>query len=237
MINIKAKMCECGKSQPWFGFDGDKEAKYCSKCKKDGMIDIISLKTLHGRCKGTFELQALGLKCPFNQRGKPKYDYYCTICFQQNFPGDPRTKCIKKKTKELIVKEFLIEQFTETPFIHDKALWTGQADCTCRRRIDFRALYGNTLLCIEVDEEQHKYKNKEDDAIRYDDLFMLHGGKFIFIRFNPDSYIDKHGQRQTTSIESRLFKLYASINKQIERIKEEKNSELVEVEYLYFDEK
>jgi len=237
MINVKVRLCECGKSQPVFGIKGEKLAKHCSACKKDGMVDIISPNSPTHSCKGTFELQALGLKCPFNQRGKLKYDYYCTLCFQQNFPGDPRTKFIRQKTKELIVKEFLIEQFTETPFIHDTALWTGQADCTCRRRIDFRALYGNTLLCIEVDEEQHKYKNKEDDAIRYDDLFMLHGGKFIFIRFNPDSYIDKHGQRQTTSIESRLFKLYASINKQIERIKEEKNSELVEVEYLYFDEK
>ena len=42
--------------------------------------------------------------------------------------------------------------------------------------------------------------------------------------------------KQITSIESRLFKLYASINKQIERIKEEKNTELVEFEYLFFDE-
>jgi hypothetical protein len=237
MINIKAKMCECGKSQPFFGIPGSKEAKHCFSCKKDNMVDIKSSNCPSRYCKGTHELQAQGLKCPFGQVGKIKYDYYCTLCFQENFPTDPRTKFIRQKTKEMIVKEFLLTQYKEIPFIHDRALWTGQADCTCRRRIDFRALYGNTLLCIEVDEEQHKYKNKEDEAIRYDDLFMLHGGKFIFIRFNPDSYIDKNGQRQTTSIESRLFKLYASINKQIERIKEEKNSELVEVEYLYFDEK
>ena len=236
MINVKAKMCECGKSQPFFGFDGDKQAKHCCNCKKDGMIDIITSKSIHGRCNGTPELQKLGLKCPFNQRGKKKYDYYCTLCFQKNFPSDPRTKCIRQRTKEMIVKGFLIEHFTEIPFIHNQALWTGQADCTCRRRIDFRALYGNTLLCVEVDEDQHKYRNKEDENLRYDDLMMLHGGKFIFVRFNPDPYTDKNGQKQITSIESRLFKLYASINKQIERIKEEKNTELVEVEYLFFDE-
>jgi hypothetical protein len=237
MINVKAKLCECGKSQPFFGFDGDKQAKHCNVCKKDSMVDIITPRSINGRCKGILELQAQGLKCPFNQRGKPKYDYYCTICFEQNFPTDPRTKCIRKKTKEMVIKQFLVEYFTENPFIHDRALWTGQEDCTCRRRIDFRALYGNTLLCIEVDEEQHKYRKKEDEELRYDDLMMLHGGKFIFIRFNPDSYIDKTGKKINSTVESRLLKLFASISKQIDRIKEEKNNELVEVEYLFFDEK
>ena len=49
-------------------------------------------------------------------------------------------------------------------FIHDTILWTGNCDCSHRRRIDFRKLIGNTLLCIEVDEYQHKrYKDKDEE--------------------------------------------------------------------------
>ena len=44
------------------------------------------------------------------------------------------------------------------------------------------------MIAVEVDEGQHKSRDFEDETIRYDDLFMAgHGGKWIYIRFNPDS--------------------------------------------------
>jgi hypothetical protein len=85
------------------------------------------------------------------------------------FPDDPRTKSINSKSKELVVKQFLSENYND--FIHDTVLETIHCDCSHRRRIDFRMLIDNTLLCIEVDENQHSsYTN---DAIRYDDLMMI----------------------------------------------------------------
>ena len=237
MINIKAEMCDCGLHQPVFNYPSEKKAYYCSLCKKDGMIDIYSSKAPTRFCKGTFELQALGMKCPFEHQGKTKYDYYCTLCFQQNFPEDPRTNEIRAKTRELAVRDYLAQTYTSPSFIHNKELWTGQKECTCRRRLDFRALYGNTLLCIEVDEDQHKYRNKKDEELRYDDLMMLHGGKFVFVRINPDSYRDSNRQLQNPPLESRLEALKNEINKQIQRIQNGENTELMEVSYLYFDAK
>lgn len=234
MVNLKARICNCGKSQPFFGMTGDKKATCCSKCKKDGMINIISTKATLRDCKGTFDLQKQGLKCPFDQRGKSKYDYYCSVCFQQNFPLDPRTKIIGSKPDENKIRDFLIDNFVDNPFIHDKPLWTGQPDSTSRRRIDFRALFKNTLLCIKVDDHQYNYKNNE--PLKYDDLIMINNGKFIFIRFNPHSYINKYNHKQNPSLESRLLNLFQSINKQMKRIQEEKNTELIEVEDLFFDE-
>ena len=73
-----------------------------------------------------------------------------------------------------------------TGFIHDKEMDTINCDCSHRRRIDFRLLINNTLLCIEVDEKQHS--SYMTDEIRYNDLYMTFSGKFIFIRFNPDNY-------------------------------------------------
>lgn len=237
MINIKANLCECGEHQPVFNYPSETKAYYCSLCKKEGMVDIYSDKCSTRYCKGTFQLQEQGLKCPFEHRGKKKYDYYCTLCFQQNFPEDPRSNQIRAKTRELAVRDYLAQRYTDPSFIHNKEMWTGQKDCTCRRRLDFRALYGNTLLCIEVDEDQHKYRNKEDEALRYDDLMMLHGGKFVFVRLNPDGYKDSNKQLQNPPLETRLETLGLEIDKQIQRIQKCENAELVEVSYLYFDAK
>jgi hypothetical protein len=237
MINIKARLCECNSSQPIFNYPSEKKAYYCNSCKKEGMVDIISSKCPTRNCKGTFQLQELGLKCPYDHRGKKKYDYYCTLCFEQNFPADPRSSQIRMKTREMAVRDYLAQRYTEPSFIHNKEIWTGQKDCTCRRRIDFRALYGNTLLCVEVDEEQHKYRNKQDEALRYDDLMLLHGGKFVFVRMNPDGYRDSSKQLQNPPLESRLDTLGKEIDRQIQRIQNDENTELVEVSYLYFDAK
>ena len=231
MVNIVAKMCKCGKSQPVYGLENDKKATCCATCKTTGMIDIVSTK-----CKGTFELQELHLGCPYSHRGKKKYSYYCTYCFQRNFPDDPRTALIKKKSDELKVRDYLVASIKEYSFIHDKTLWTGQADCTCRRRIDFRTLIGNTLLCIEIDEHQHDAPYYKDDELRYDDLMMLHGGKFVFIRLNPHSYINKYGEKKNPELRFRLPPLEKEIYKQIKRIESCKNTELLEIIHLYFDE-
>ena len=47
---------------------------------------------------------------------------------------------------------------------------------------------------------------------------MIHSGKWIFIRYNPDKYIDKNGKRKNPGTATRLIKLEKEILKQIERI-------------------
>jgi hypothetical protein len=230
MENIKAKMCKCGKSQPYFGLITDKTASCCVNCKSDGMIDIYSKK-----CNGIIKYEDKGpMKCPYDSRAKKKYSYYCTKCFEYNFPDDPRTATIRSRTEETIVKSFLEEHYKE--FIHNKALWTDQADCTCRRRIDFRTLIDNTLLCIEVDENQHKYYDENDKVTRYDELMLTQGAKMIFIRFNPHMYIDSDGRRKNPEMATRLIALKNEIDIQKRRIHDEENKELLEVFLLFFDE-
>jgi hypothetical protein len=229
MVNVKARFCLCGKSQPVFGLKDDTIPSCCVLCKKENMIDIMSHK-----CKGLINFQGKGaLECPYQHRSSKKYSYYCTKCFEQNFSDDPRSSSIRERSHELVVKKFLSTEFKE--FIHNTALWTGQADCTCRRRIDFRWLIGNTLLCVEVDENQHKYRDKEDELMRYDDLMMLHGGKFIFIRYNPDVYIGPDATKKNPEISTRLKALKETILKQIKRIQDEENDDLVEVDLLFYD--
>ena len=169
---------------------------------------------------------------PDSRSGDKKYDNYCATCFKQIFPTDPRSANLRLKGPETYVRNVL-HKFDKN-FIHDKPLYTGHCDCTHRRRIDFRQLIGNTMLCVEVDERQHKGYSSSDEEDRYNDLFMIFSGKWVFIRFNPDSYIHK-GKRANPKIDKRIPTLLTEITNQIARINKEENTELVEIVKLFFD--
>jgi hypothetical protein len=112
-------------------------------------------------------------------------------------------------------------------FVHNKPLYTGNCDCTHRRRIDHRKLIGNTILAVETDEFGHRGYDQHDEEIRYDDLYMIHSGKWIFIRFNPDNNISK------VDIDDKLDKLIETMEECIDRIEREENIELLEIIKLY----
>ncbi len=221
MIDIKNKKCKCGNAIPYFGLPNDERPSCCSKCRTPEMID-----TIHKKCRANQD----GIICPTT--ANRKYKGYCTNCYANLFPNDPLTFQIRSKTKEIAVRDYINANFEG--FHHDKPLWIGGCDCTHKRRIDHRKLIGNTLLCIETDEEQHKKYNKNDEEIRYDDLMMIHGSKFIFIRFNPDKYKEK-GKNKNPTISTRLPKLKEEIEKQIKRIENEENIELLEEIFMYYD--
>lgn len=65
---------------------------------------------------------------------------------------------------------------------------------------------------------------------------MLHSGKFIFIRFNPDKFKNKDGKSQNPMLYTRLPLLKEEIEKQIKRIENDENKELLEIFKLYYDE-
>ena len=220
MINIKDKKCQYSgcKIHPIYNFKGELQAKFCNTHKEEGMINIISKTCKANLCLGT--------------RANIKYKGYCCNCYQNLFPNDPLTYQIRSKTKEIAVRDYINENFKG--FQHDKPLFTGNCDCTHRRRIDHRILIGNTLLCIETDEGQHKGYDKKDEEIRYNDLFMIHSGKFVFIRFNPDKYINKNNKSVNPMLYTRLPILKEDIERQFERIKNEENTELLEIIKLYY---
>jgi hypothetical protein len=140
---------------------------------------------------------------------------------------------MRSKTKEIAVRDYINTNFDG--FIHDKPLYVGSCDCSAKRRIDHRKIIGNTLLCVETDQEQHKYYSKDEEVARNNDLFMQFSGKHIQIRFNPDSY-KINGVNKNPMIASRLINLKNEILKQIYRIENYMNEEIFEVIYLYYDE-
>jgi hypothetical protein len=87
-------------------------------------------------------------------------------------------------------------------------------------------LIGNTILAVETDEFGHRDYDEKDEEIRYDDLYMIHSGKWIFIRFNPDG--DKK-----IDMEDKLEKLMYTIAEKVERIENGENEKLLEIIKLY----
>jgi hypothetical protein len=180
-----------------------------------------------------------GIRCPNcihwidSRCGNSKYDGYCATCFKHIFPEDLRSTTIHEHTKELMVRNAITKASQSNTsfqgFVHDQPLYTGNCDCTHLRRVDHRKLIGNTILSIETDEFAHKGYDEKDEEIRYDDLYMIHSGKWIYIRFNPD-IIRGH----TTDIEDRITILLDVIEKQIQRIMSEENTELVEIIKLFY---
>jgi hypothetical protein len=225
MINIKHIKCVCGKAHPIYGLINDKIPTCCKECKSTEMIDLI-----HKLCKSNYLEEDKKFECI--TQGNKKYKGFCSRCYSFHFPNDPLTFQIRSKTKEVAVRDYINTNFEG--FHHDKPLWVGGCDCTHKRRIDHRKIIGNTLLCIETDENQHKRYDKEDEEIRYDDLMMIHGGKFIFIRFNPDKY-KEDGKNKNPTISTRLIVLKNEIEKQIKRIENEENENLLEEIFMYYD--
>ncbi len=171
-----------------------------------------------------------GKRCPNcidwidSRSGSRKYDGYCATCFKVLFPDDERSKVIYRHTKEIRVRNEINSHFEG--FIHDRPLYTGNCDCTHRRRIDHRKLIGNTILAIETDEFAHNGYDPLDEEIRYDDLYMIHSGKWIFIRFNPDG--------GKVDLEDKLEVLVGEIKEQLRRIENEENEALLDIIKLYY---
>ena len=216
---------------PHYGHNG--EFTYCVTHKLQGMEFSGKQKT------------CLSDWCDYRIHND-KYDGYCTHCFKGLFPNDPRTPKIQGKTKEELVREHINKNFEG--FKHDKPIVWGGCDCTMRRRIDHRKLINGTILAIETDEGQHKSYDAQKEENRYHDLFTgAHSGHWIFIRFNPDEYTDSKGEKRKGMFDAngkqnydearrRLTALKEAIEKQIRRIESYENTDLLEIQKLFYDE-
>lgn len=224
MVDVKNKQCEekdCN-TQPQYNFPDTNRGRFCATHKKDGMINIVlpSCQNNEADCRTL---------------GNPKYRGYCSWCFQHLFPDDPITKQIRVKTKELAVRDYIDTHFEG--FIHDKPLFTPHCDCTIRRRIDHYRIFDGTILAIETDEHQHRGYDPEEERLRYDDIYMGFSGKWIFIRFNPDAFIDEAGVRRDPPLNDRLPLLHSMIDRHIDRIEKHENDDLIEIHRLFYSSK
>ena len=119
----------------------------------------------------------------------PKCDGYCMRCYIWVFPDNPISR--NYKTKEYAVLEFIRNNFSEYNWINNRVVDGG---CS-KKRPDILLDLLTHIIIIEIDENQHKtYDNCELGRMTLlsEDLGFR---PIIFIRFNPDMYINKDGIR------------------------------------------
>ena len=85
-MKYQKSICICGSAQPCFNYEGNIDAKYCSKCKKDTMIDIK-----HTKCKE----KGCNTRPTYNYEGK-KEVIYCS-----KHKKDMMVNIKSKKCKEI----------------------------------------------------------------------------------------------------------------------------------------
>jgi hypothetical protein len=212
MINIRDKMCiECNKVHPSYGYENDKSATHCFECHLPDMINIKSIRCKCGiSTKKTFgypgekticcsKCQELGMidlvhkRCQTincnTQISNTYYEGYCLRCFIYLFPDKP-VVC-NYKTKEAGVAEFIKEHFSNYNLIFDKKIDGGSS----LRRPDILINLENQVVIIEIDENQHKKYDCGCDNRRLMELSLdVNHKSMVFIRFNPDEYIDKNNK-------------------------------------------
>jgi hypothetical protein len=218
-------------------------------CDKYKCKNIALYGTLGGfphKCKNhkktkhilAIQTKCIGLDgiCPYDsKRGKIEYDNYCVHCFSHLFPNDKRVTNMRFLSKEIKVINHICLKHSGT-WYHNKPIYINFENgcCPTKRRIDLRQMIGNTMLCIEIDEDQHKSYCEYDDFVRYNEFVCDLTSKFIFIRFNPDKYKSKKIIRDP-SLKYRLQQLDKEIYLQIKRINDNKNEDLLEIIYMFYD--
>jgi hypothetical protein len=219
MVNIKKRKCledNCN-IIPVFGFKNDGITQYCSKHKKAGMVDIISPKCIELECLSYASYannnKKKALYCAIHKKddmidirhnrcktqlcnliiSNNKYKGYCLRCFIYIFPDKSNSR--NYKTKERYVVEYIEKEFNDKTIIVDKRIQDG---CS-KKRPDLLIDLGYQVIIIEVDENQHQSYDYSCENKRIMELSQDVGHRpIIFIRFNPDDYVDKDNNKITS---------------------------------------
>ena len=259
--NMRKSICkECG------GISICEHGRQKSRCKECGGSSIC----IHGRQKPQCKECGGGSICEhgkFKSQCKPcggnalckssfcetyknknkKYKGYCTRCYIHLFPDEPISR--NYKTKEYAVLEFIRNNYPDHTWVNDKIIDGG---CSKKRPDIFLELLTHSII-IEIDENQHKtYDNCEIKRINllFEDLGDRH---IVFIRFNPDDYLNKNNKKFTScwgidrnglssvkkskknEWEHRLDTLKSLVDRYL-NIDEIDLSEPITNEYLFYDE-
>lgn len=179
MVDVKNKKCnyEGCTSQPSFNLPNHKLGKFCKQHATSEMINVIQRSCKSEWCNTQVT----------------KIREYCMLCNFYLFPDQPITR--NYKTKEKHVVDHVIEKFPDFTWVADKSIAGG---CS-RRRPDLLLDLGEQVIIVEVDENQHINYDCSCENKRIMELSKDIGHRpLVFIRFNPDGYIDENGKSITS---------------------------------------
>ena len=219
MIDVKNKKClfEKCKKTPIFNFPGETSGIYCCTHKFENMIDVKNKKCLFENCniqpRYNYENETIHIYCSKHKLDKmvlikhksnfcktplcqitsnKKYEGFCLRCYIHTYPNKPVLR--NYKTKEQHVIDYIKNEFKNLTIVSDKIIQDG---CS-KKRPDIQIDLGYQIIIIEIDENQHKSYNCTCENKRLMEISQDYNYRpIIFIRFNPDEYINNGFKIQT----------------------------------------
>jgi hypothetical protein len=210
MIDIEAKKCKFNRcsTNPCFNYFGEKSGVYCGIHKLKNMVDIRNVKCIFNECNkkpsfnyegqtemlyclshkldGMINITIKKCKTPLCEtKANPNYENYCLRCYIHTYPNK-RTKR-NYKTKEQSVVEYVKNEFQYLTIVTDKI----NPDGCSKKRPDLLIDLGYQIIIVEIDENQHKKYDCSCENKRLMEISQdCNHRPIIFIRFNPDDYIN-----------------------------------------------
>ncbi len=242
--------CVKHKKEDMINYYPKKSLKTCQQenCNRSASYNLLdTLRPRLCRDHKTLDMESVkGRKCISSwcntSISGEKYEGYCSWCYSHLFPEKRKSK--NYKTKELSVQEFILESLPEYSWITDKKVFDG---CS-KRRPDLLLDLGYQVIIIEVDENQHMHYDCSCENKRLMELSQDLGHRnIIFIRFNPDDYINDKGVKVKSSWHSSKSGILQIQNKHewnerliilkncIHYWVENKTDKLIEVIQLYYN--
>ena len=177
---------ECGGSQIC---EHNRKKTCCKECGGSQICEHGRRKSLCKDCGGS----SLCKSELCDTQVRSKYNGYCVRCFIHLFPDQPVTR--NYKTKETSVAQFITTNFQNFTWNLDKKIEYG---CS-KRRPDLMCDLGYQVIIVEIDENQHtdydcSCENKRMMQLSQD----VEHRPIIFIRFNPDEYINATNEKITS---------------------------------------
>ncbi|MDC1151840.1 hypothetical protein OAS95_04655 [Pelagibacteraceae bacterium] len=199
--NKKGDCVDCGGSQIC---EHDKRRRRCVECNGAAICEHNKNRQNCVQCKGSLicvhdkkksrckicdgsEL----CKSPLCEtRGIKKYNGYCLPCCIHLCPDIDVSRNFK--TKETNVVDRVKKEFPGFSWVCDKKVVDG---CS-KRRPDLLLDMGSHIIIIEVDENKHDTYDCSCENKRLMEISQDVGHRpIVFIRFNPDNYVDKDGKK------------------------------------------
>lgn len=173
-------------------------------------------------------------------RSNKKYNGYCAHCFKNLHPDDPLVISMRKLSHETKWTNALMNSSPLSPLKWSTdcpiELESAEGGCPSRRRVDMWTILSDVIVCIEIDENQHRYYPEKDEESRYNEIVLTSTEyRYLFFRINPDSYRSK-GKLLKTSFEQRLeiaIEAIAESLKNLDILFQDKKP--LHVEYLFYD--
>lgn len=229
-----------------FKNDGDSN-KYCGQHRSIGMRNILNRVCMENGCEvhASFDMKGgSGKYCLAHKKGeminvmlKPKVEKNCVSCGLKeklNRQGQceycrPATFKVVKYAKQNALMEYL-DARELVGSITDQMVEGGMCG---KERPDRVFDFGDKIVILECDENQHKERQRECELSRMKNIGQSFGGLPVyFIRWNPDAYIccemvaEKVGTRH-----KRLGDLIADISEGVVQLP----PALVAVYYMYYN--